>query len=263
MVYDRVKFMFWGNISNCRERRTPMIRILICDDDLLFLQCLQTEVQKILSEAGMKAKVHTYSSKEEIGHSILSSCDIAFLDIDFMQKKYTGIDIAKELRQLRKDTIIIFVTNYIEYAPDGYEVQAFRYVLKNELSKKLSSYLNLAIEQLNIASETFKIQINGELIDIPISNILYFEAQQHTVSVHIQKNNQQIKTYRFYSTLSSLEAQMEPHGFLRTHKSYLVNMNHIQKYQCHEAVLSNGVVLRVSEKNYAQQKEKYLLWKGR
>ncbi len=240
-----------------------MLRILICDDDSLFLKNLHAKILEFLNEIGIKANVYCCESREEISLALLSRCDIAFLDIAFSQETYTGIDIAKELRQLRKDAIIIFVTNYIEYAPVGYEVQAFRYVLKNELSKKLSSYLNLAIEQLNIASETFKIQINGELIDIPISNILYFEAQQHTISVHIQKNNQQIKTYRFYSTLSSLEAQMEPHGFLRTHKSYLVNMNHIQKYQCHEAVLSNGVVLRVSEKNYSQQKEKYLLWKGR
>ena len=242
-----------------------MIRILICDDDLLFLESLYTEIQRILGEAGVKAKVHSYRSREEIGLPLLSSCDIAFLDIDFTRKKYTGIDIAKELRQVRQDAVIIFVTNYIEYAPEGYEVQAFRYVLKSELSKKLSAYLSLAIEQLHSARETIKIQINGEVIDIPISNILYFEAQQHTILAHVQKSNnlKQIKTYRFYSTISSIENQMNSHGFLRIHKSFLVNMNHIQKYQCHEAVLTNGTTLRVSEKNYSQQKEKYLLWKGR
>lgn len=240
-----------------------MLRILICDDDSLFLKKLHTKILDFLNEIDIKANVYCYESREDISLALLSRCDIAFLDIAFSQETYTGIDIAKELRQLRKDVIIIFVTNYIEYAPDGYEVQAFRYVLKNQLTKKLPAYLTLAIEQLHSTRETFKLQINGELIDIPIRDILYFEAQQHTISVHIQKNNQQIKTYRFYSTLSSLEAQMEPHGFLRTHKSYLVNMNHIQKYQCHEAVLVNGTVLRVSEKNYAQQKEKYLLWKGR
>lgn len=240
-----------------------MIRILICDDDPLFLENIQTEIQKILSKAGVKAKVHCYRNREDISLTLLSSCDIAFLDIAFSQEMYTGIDIAKELRQLRQDAVIIFVSNYIEYAPEGYEVQAFRYVLKSELSKKLPAYLPLALEQLQSAKEAIKIQINGELIDISISNILYFEAQQHTVFVHVQKNDRQIKTYRFYSTLASLEAQLNSHGFLRIHKSFLVNMNYIQKYQCHEAVLVNGTVLRVSEKNYAQQKEKYLLWKGR
>lgn len=240
-----------------------MVRILICDDDALFLENLHVEILKILGDAGVKAKVHSYSNREQIGLPLLTSCDIAFLDIDFSQETYTGIDIAKELRQLRQDAVIIFVSNYIEYAPEGYEVQAFRYVLKSELSKKLSAYLHLAIEQLQSARETIKIQINGELIDIPISDILYFEAQQHTVLVHVQKSNRQIKNYRFYSTLSGLETQVASHGFLRIHKSFLVNMNHIQKYQCHEAVLTDGTALPVSGKNYAQQKGKYLLWKGR
>lgn len=74
---------------------------------------------------------------ERIPDSILSGCDIAFLDIDFEGKRYNGIDIARRIRSKRKDAVIIFVTNYIEYAPEGYEINAFRYVLKSEISRKL------------------------------------------------------------------------------------------------------------------------------
>ncbi len=70
---------------------------------------------------------------EEISTQILSSADIAFLDVDYSGKNYNGMDIARKLRSLRKDTVIIFVTNFIEYAPEGYEVQAFRYILKREI----------------------------------------------------------------------------------------------------------------------------------
>ena len=62
--------------------------------------------------------------------------------------------------------------------------------------------------------------------------------------------------------IQDLEHQLEPKGFLRIHKSYLVNMRHLKKFQCREAVLSNGTVLRVGEKTYADKKKKYLLWKG-
>ena len=64
-------------------------------------------------------------------------------------------------------------------------------------------------------------------------------------------------------SLSELEEQLEPKGFLRIHKSYLVNMAHLKKYQSQQAVLSDGTVLRVSARSYAAQKQKYLLWKGR
>jgi DNA-binding LytR/AlgR family response regulator len=72
-----------------------------------------------------------------------------------------------------------------------------------------------------------------------------------------------VKTYKFYSSLASLEEQLADRGFLRIQKSYLVNMRHLRKLQCAQAVLDNGTVLPVSEKTYGEQRQKYLLWKGR
>lgn len=238
-----------------------MIRILICDDDLLFLKNMKKHVETTLKQIGIAAKIHTFHSMEEIGAPILASCDIAFLDIDFEQVKYNGLDIAKKLRAVRKDASIIFVTNYIEYAPEGYEVQAFRYVLKKDLQDKLQEYLQLAVAQLNESGETLKIKINGEIIDIPLNSILYIEAQLRTVLIYVQKKNN-TKQYSCYAAISELERQLEQQGFLRIQKSYLVSMRHLKRFQCHEAELDNGIILKVSEKNYAEQKKKYLLWKG-
>lgn len=251
-------------IPCCTQSGVSSIRVLICDDDLPFLTKLQTRIQASFYKLGQKAKIHAYSSWEEIGTHLLSSYDIAILDIDFSQKNYNGIDIAKKLRDVRTDAVIIFLSNYIEYAPEGYEVQAFRYILKGDLDQKLEPCLSLAFAQLQISRETIKIQINGELIDVRLSNLLYFESQQHTVIAYVEKESDNVvKQYRFYSSLSSLEKQLTPHGFLRIQKSFLVNMEKLKKFQCQEAVLINGIKLPVSTKNYAQQKEKYLLWKGR
>ena len=241
-----------------------MIRILICDDDKSFSTRLQMNIEKILEEEARKSKVHTYESMEAIGDPILRSCDIAFLDVDFSHADYSGMDIARRLRTMRSDAVIIFVTNYIEYAPEGYEVQAFRYSLKCDIFDKLDNYLQLAIKKLHSSREKFKIQVNGEIIDIPTENILYIESQLHTVTIIVQKDKQgkHLKEYTWYSAIGELEKQLAPLGFLRVHKSYLVNMRHILKYQCRELQLTNGIVLRTSVKNYREQKEKYLLWKG-
>ena len=235
-----------------------MVRIIICDDNRTFLDRLSTDMESALDALNAKAKVYPYTQMERIPDSILSGCDIAFLDIDFEGKRYNGIDIARKLRTVRKDAVIIFVTNYIEYAPEGYEVNAFRYVLKSDIQKKLPAYLPDALAQLRTERETMKIQNGGELIDIPFADILYMESQQHTVIIHTQQ-----KEYRCYNSLTALEEELEPKGFLRIHNSYLVNMSHLTKYSSTEAVLSDGTVLRVSARSYAVQKQKYLLWKGR
>lgn len=157
---------------------------------------------------------------------------------------------------------IIFVTNFIEYAPEGYEVQAFRYILKRDLLGDLKAILPLALKQLN--QETLPIQVNGEIIKVPLDDILYLEVQQHNVTVVTRKltSERKQKEYSFYATLSELEERLEPLGFLRIHKSYLVNLKHLKKFQCREATLDNGMTIRVGEKSYAENKQKFLLWKG-
>lgn len=241
-----------------------MLQILICDDDLKMLEKMRTIVEATLSRSGTKAKIHTFLDALQISETMLSSCDIALLDVDFENEKYTGMDIARKLRKVRKNAVIIFVTNFIEYAPEGYEVQAFRYVLKREIEQELPEVILLAIKQLREKNETFKIQVNGEIIDLTVDSILYIEVLQHNVTVHVRKGTagREMKTYSFYASLSSLEERLAPLGFLRIHKSYLVNMRYLKKLQCRQALLDNGKVLRVSEKSYAEKKKQYLLWRG-
>ena len=240
-----------------------MDKILICDDDHSFGTSLGAAVRSILDTAGRSTQIHIYERAEDIPKQILCDCDIAFLDIDFAQNGYTGIDIARQLRSLQNHAVIIFVTNFIEYAPEGYEVQAFRYLLKTEMDKKLNLYLTQALDQLVSVKRTFPISVSGDVINIPLDDVLFMEAKLHNVIAHTANTSGNSQEYRFYSTLSDVEKQLTPHGFLRIHKSFLVNMKHLVKFQCKEAVLSDGTVLKVSEKNYAQQKKAYLLWKGR
>lgn len=240
----------------------PMLSILICDDDTTMINAMRAATETVLKEAEKKAKIHTFTDAASISEQILSGCDIALLDIDFDGAEYNGMGIARKLRSLRSDAVIIFVTNFIEYAPEGYEVQAFRYILKRDLQADLKAILPLALKQLN--QETLPIQVNGEIIKVPLDDILYLEVQQHNVTAVTRKlaPDRKPKEYSFYATLVDLEERLEPLGFLRIHKSYLVNMKHLKKFQCREATLDNGMTLRVGEKSYAVNKQKFLLWKG-
>ena len=240
-----------------------MIRILICDDSELFASQLRIAVETSMRKRGLKVKIHEFHYAEEIGTEVLSSCDIAFLDIDFRGKDYNGIDIAHRLRSLHNDAVIIFITNYIEYAPAGYEVQAFRYILKNEMPQKLEASVDQIVAHLQTERSNIKIQVNGEIIDIPIQNILFIESMGHTLIIHMKAEDRRTpKSYTCYSTLVKMETDLKDCGFLRIHKSYLVNMRHIKILNCNEANLTDGTRLSVGSKNYSECKKQYLLWRG-
>lgn len=237
-----------------------MLKILICDDDPVCLEKIRRHVREICDSA----VIHSYQSQTEIPQSCLSDCGIALLDIDFRGQDHNGIQIAQRLRKVNRDAVIIFVTNYVEYAPEGYEVQAFRYLLKSDLSKKLEHYLQDAIEKLQQTKETVTVTVSGEPITIPLQDVLYIEAQAHNALIHIRRQGDgQVQCLRIYASLKSLDAQLSPRGFLRIQKSFLANMRRMRRYQSTGAELDDGTVLPVSPKTYTQQKSQYLLWKGR
>ena len=233
------------------------IKIILCDDDSAFLKQLQVEIKRTFARLSMNAAICTFNSPTDISPEQLAVCDMAFLDIDFESEDCNGIDIARTLRQVNSHALIFFVTNYIDYAPAGYEVQAFRYILKRDMGEVLERYILQAMESMAAGQEFLRLRDKEQTIDLPLELVSYLEVLDHYVSIHIGSEN-----YTLNATLSGMESEMEEHGFLRIHKSYLVNMAHIRKFRSRECLLLDGTLLAVSEKNYSQQKQKYLLWKG-
>lgn len=241
------------------QRGTHMLRILLADDNQNFLSRMESHLKQYAARKQLNIQIGSYT-RDDISSFILQSYDLAFLDIDFGNRRGAGIDLARQIRQKRNETIIIFVTSYVEYAPEGYELRAFRYLLKTDVDTKLELYFSQAVEHFTTKREVVSIQNNGEIINLAVDDILYLESEKHTVHIHMLCGN--FDQYSCYSSLQSFEEKLQPLGFLRIQKSYLVNMRHIKKLQCNEVVIENGLKLPVSEKNYKEIKRAYLLWKG-
>lgn len=232
------------------------IKILLCDDDSAFLKQLHSEVARAFSRLNRNVSITAFSSPSDISQEQLAQCDIVFLDIDYEREDQNGIDLARRLRQVNSQARLFFVTNYVDYAPTGYEVQAFRYILKRDMCQVLERYILQAMENIAEGQEYLRLRDNDLLIDLPLEQVSYLEVMDHYVSVHAVE-----KVYTLAASLSSLEKELETHGFLRIHNSYLVNMRCIYKFRSRECLLVDGTTLAVSAKNYSQQKEKYLMWK--
>lgn len=232
------------------------IKIILCDDDAVFLKQLHSEVARAFSRLNRNVSIIAFGSPSDISQEQLAQCDMAFLDIDYEHEDQNGIDIARLLRQVNRNAQLFFVTNYIDYAPAGYEVQAFRYILKRDMGEVLDRYILQAMENMAEGQEYLRLQDKERVIDLPLEQISYLEVLDHYVSIHAGET-----VYTLSATLASLEKELEMHAFLRIHKSYLVNMRSICAFSSRECVLMDGTILAVSAKNYSQQKQKYLLWK--
>lgn len=100
------------------QRGNRMLRILLADDDPVFLSRMEHLLMQYAAQRQLNIQIGSYT-RDDISSFILQSYDLAFLDIDFGNRRGAGIDLARRIRQKRNDTIIIFVTSYVEYAPEG------------------------------------------------------------------------------------------------------------------------------------------------
>ena len=87
----------------------------------------------------------------------------------------------------------------------------------------------------------FSFSVDGEVLRIPLQEILYFESQKYKLYVHTTRGVHQTRI-----SLKEISAQLSGADFFRIHASYLVNMDYIAKFCKGSVELRNGQTLRVS-----------------
>lgn len=199
------------------------MQILVCDDNPYMVNRLFDLIQHQISSQGISSTFSIVSNTDDLHNLDYTAFDLAFLDVDMGE--YNGVDLARKLHAARPDAVIVFVTNFIEYAPSGYEVNAFRYVLKNTLEETLPEIILLALDEYKKRHRVVSFSMASENIDVPVENILYLESNHRTMIMHLI--NHPRKDFHFYASITLMEDALSPIGFLRVHKSYLVNMEYI------------------------------------
>ena len=127
--------------------------------------------------------------------------------------------------------LIIFVTAYPDFVFQGYEVQAFHYILKPYQEKKIRAVLHRAVEELGHSDEKYYIveQKSGTL-RLPISRVRYFKSDRRTVSASCEDG-----TESFYGRLDEVEAEAGAE-FQRVHNRYLVNLSFVTKIEASRCI---------------------------
>ena len=235
------------------------MRIAVCDDNVAFLDILIREISRWSAILDLDNEYLKFKSPKALLEYDLSSVQVLFLDIEMPQ--YTGLEVAQKIRENNPDIILIFVTSWLQYAPAGYRVNAFRYLLKTKLSEELPICLDEIRQKICESNQSIILQQRDSSIEVLLKDILYFEGTSYR-SVLLYRASDPGKPCECTGKLADYEARLKDQSFLRIQKSYLVNMAHIDRIKNHMAILRNGSSLKVSEKNYTAVCRQFLLWRG-
>lgn len=225
------------------------MRIAVCDDELIYRKKLKTDIEGYYKD--LNSLIYEFTSGEELlKHYITreNAFDLIFIDIEM--KGINGIETAKRLRAFDNNVIIIFLTSHAEYAPDGYEVSAFRYLIKPIEIGKLYKTLQQADDRLQKELIITVCSFDKELL-LNTKDIVYIEANNKEVLINTLNS-----TYIDKRNLNEFEQLLKESGFFRTHRSYLVNLSYVREYDNKDIWLENKAKVHLSRSNSKAFKEK-------
>lgn len=239
-----------------------MLRVAICDNEKVFGEKLKDIVSSYLQKKDISFAIDLFlSGKEFVDLDMkMAKYQIVFLDINMEQMN--GIETAMCLRELCKETFLVFVTAYINYTLEGYKVDAVRYVLKNvgNLEESICESLDAICAKMAYKSHIKEFPFKDCVKKLSLERIVYIESNLHEVSFHVLEN--ELVTYSMRNTLSRVEAELAEEMFVRIHQSYLVNLQYIKMIKPGFAVLTNGTELSIAKPRYKYVKERFICYQG-
>ena len=238
------------------------MKIAICDDEIYFAGKLREIQLQYLEERHIDFEIKLFSSGREFVELRVEMLQYQIIFLDINMKQMDGIETAKNVRAYTEESFVIFVTAYIDYSLEGYQVGASRYILKNNLNFREQIYecMDAITKKMKcfLTRKIFRFQ-EGEK-KIRIENILYIESKLHKLEFNILEHG--LATYTMYGTLNELENELEEYPFLRIHQSFLVNLKYIKCVTGYKVVLSNGQELTVPRARYKTVKDTFIAYKG-
>ena len=181
-----------------------------------------SHVQHFTLDIGVEMEVKWFQTGSEFLAQYHHIYDMVFLDINLAG--VSGMDIAKILRKIDKQVILIFITSLAQYAVEGYEVSALDFMVKPVEYATFKRKMTRALSYCPVSQDD-SLMLNlrdGVECRMTPARIKYIEIQDHSIVIHTTEGNLEA-----YGNLKKLESKLDPKEFVRSHRSYLVNLSFV------------------------------------
>lgn len=207
-----------------------MIKAIAIDDEPMALEVIKAHAKKV---SFLELKETFVSAMEALEYLKSNTIDLVFLDINMPD--ITGLDFSQ---LLPPDAAFIFTTAYSQYAVDAFNLKALDYLMKpidfNRFMQACQkAHQEVKKEEAN--SEYLFVKDGYDWVRVSLEDLLYVESDGNYLTFRE-------KTRKTLTRMTMTEAQelLPKKNFFRIHKSYLVNLSHVQKIERHQVSVSEN-----------------------
>lgn len=262
------------------------MQIYVCDDEPQILKVISEKIRSYLPDDTVTG---LSSGRELMERMAEVHCDILFLDIDMPD--LTGMDIAQQLNAREQKLLLVFVTSHDELVYESLQYHPFGFIRKSCFEKEIRKILDDCQKEMSSRQKHFHFRMAGQDMILPLSDILYFEADGNYLKVFTWKRDREaehgirecmgghilpgrsgdrdpvgkcpgrgtgVESYRFRSTVAAVESSLSGDGFVRVHKGFLVNLSAVRMIGNEGLRLVSGAEIPMG-KNYVDIARRRLL----
>lgn len=224
-----------------------MYEIAICDDDAGFASSFQRQLTRVLEGLGAAGRIAVFPDPDALLQTVQQGAryQLLFLDVLFAGEE-KGIRLVSTLRESGCGADIVFMSTCPDYAVDSFDAAPLHYLVKPVADAKLQAAVSRFLDKN--APCLLRLRTHRGHAQLSLPEVAFFEIFVREIVVHKSDGTKQ----SCVGTLKELEERLPAGGFVRPHRSYLVNLDHIVEIVRYQIRVSTGETLPVSQKLYAQ-----------
>lgn len=233
------------------------LRAAICDDDPSCIDALETILRQLAQEEGAAIECLRFPDGADLLDRYPEGLDMLFLDIEM--PFLSGVETARQVRERDSRVLIVFISNYAQYAIQGYEVGAWRYLLKPLSFERFARELRQPFADcLRRQNDFLCVKGSGGGFSVPCDDVLYASTNRRkNVELHLPD-----RCIECYQPLSALEAHLAGRPFFRCHSGFLINLAQVCQIGRDFLILRDGSRIPVSRHRRAALMQAFAAYAG-
>lgn len=214
-----------------------MLRIAIVEDEAAEREKLAAFCRRYFDEREENIEVRLFDDGDNFIEDYAPAPDLVFMDIEM--KRLDGVSTAHRLREFDERVTLVFVTNLMNMALEGYSVNAADFVIKPVSYESFHMRMERIMRRMDSRKECFlNVKAGRESLIINARDILFIEAANKKTLIHL--NNRKCETVT--EPLYQLETALENEPFCRCHNAFLVNLKAVKGVSAAELTVGEDII---------------------
>lgn len=236
-----------------------MIYIAVCDDQEKSLADINDILKKHIEVNREVAEVTLYSKSELLKYDIEEGKHFDLILSDIEMPHLDGMQLASFIKNHLPDALVVFVTSYLKYAVDAFELSIFRYIPKDSMDERLPIVLKDAFLMIHLQNDDFYvIETSNRMEKIRYKNIVYIQKDGKNCIIKLTDGTQT----KVRKSLTKLFNEIKQSDFVYVDRGTVVNLIHIMSLNNEFIKMTDGTCLYTTMSKLDELKQKIsMFWR--